>query len=284
MGLTGTRSSSSHFYDRWTDLFLRGFGPVLQAGIVKTGEPPREDPQRSILALAERAGLRDGDRVLDAGCGVAGPAMIIASRYPNVVVDAVTNSVRQCAIARSEVAAAGLTQRVRPHLANYEQLPFAPGSFDQVLFFESTGYATDLTATYGEACRVLKAGGRLYVKDVFCSSASLSESERQEMAAFDQLWGCVRSKTLAETVEAIADAGLEVVSASPLQNVGTSRFVGSMFHVDREQGLRPTELGMTFLRRSLNPPIEFGEVRALKPASAHLGVDETSVTSEDFVI
>jgi SAM-dependent methyltransferase len=284
VGLTGTRPSSSQFYDRWTDLFLRGFGPVLQAGIVKTGNPPREDPQRSILALAERAGLRDGDRVLDAGCGVAGPARIIASKYPNVVIYAVTNSVHQCAIARSEVAADRLTQRVRPYVANYEQLPFASGSFDQVLFFESTGYANDLRATYGEACRVLRPGGRLYVKDVFCSSASLSDSETQAMAAFDQLWGCVRSKSLVETVEAIAGAGLEVVSSGVLQNVGTSRFAGSMFHLDREEGLRPTELGMTFLRRSLNPPIEFGEVRALKPESAHLGLDQTSVTSEDSVI
>ncbi|HUF95824.1 MAG TPA: class I SAM-dependent methyltransferase [Acidimicrobiia bacterium] len=269
MGLTGTRPSSSQFYDWWSDLFLRGFGPVLQAGIVKTGDPPREDPRRSILALAERAGLKDGDRVLDAGCGVAGPAIIIASKYPNVVIDAVTNSVHQCAIARSEVAAARLAQRVRPHSADYEQLPFSSGSFDQVLFFESTGYAIDLAATYGEAYRVLKPGGRLYVKDVFCSSASLSDSEAREMAAFDELWGCVRSKTLVETVEAIADAGLEVVSSGLLQNVGTSRFAGSMFHLDRKQGLRPTELGMAFLRRGLNPPIEFGEVRARKPESAH---------------
>ena len=269
MGLTGTRPSSSQFYDWWTDLFLRGFGPVLQAGIVKTGDPPREDPQRSILALAERAGLKDGDRVLDAGCGVAGPAIIIASKYPNVVIDAVTNSVHQCAIARSEVAAARLAQRVRPHLADYEQLPLASGSFDQVLFFESTGYAIDLGATYGEACRVLKPGGRLYVKDVFCRSASLSDREAREMAAFDELWGCVRSKTLVETVGAIADAGLEVVSSGLLQNVGTSRFAGSMFHLDRQEGLRPTELGIGFLRRGLNPPIEFGEVRARKPESAH---------------
>lgn len=264
MGLAGTRPSSSEFYDRWTELFLRGFGSVLQAGILKTGDPPREDPRQSTLALAERAGLRDGDRVLDAGCGVAGPAIIIANEYPNVVVDAVTNSVRQCVIARSEVAAAGLTRRVRPHVANYEQLPFRSGSFDQILFFESTCYAIDLGATYFEAHRVLKPGGRLYVKDVFRSSESLSNDQAEQMAAFDELWGCVRSKTVVETVEAIVGAGLEVVSSGPLQNVGTNRFAGSMFHLDRDRGLRPTELAEEFLRRSLNPPIEFGEVRALK--------------------
>jgi sterol 24-C-methyltransferase len=265
VGLTGTTPSSSEFYDRWTELFRRGFGPVLQAGIVKTGDPPREDPRQSILALAERAGLRDGDRVLDAGCGVAGPAIIIASEYARVVIDAVTDSAYQFEAAGSAVAKAGLTQRVRPHLADYEHLPFPSGSFDQVLFFESTGYAKDLTVTYGEAYRVLAPGGRLYVKDVFCSSALLSDHEAEQMSAFDELWGCVRSKTLAETVAAISGAGLEVVSSGSLPNIGTSRFAGSMFHLDRSAGLRPSELGVEFLKRSLNPPIEFGEVRARKP-------------------
>lgn len=264
MSSTPRSGPSSEFYDRWTELFLRGFGPVLQAGILKTGDPSREDPHQSVLALAERAGLRDGDRVLDAGCGVAGPAIIIASEYPNVVVDAVTNSEHQCAIARSEVAAAGLRGRVRPHVADYEQLPFRSGSFDQILFLESTCYAIDLGATYREAHRVLESGGRLYVKDVFRSSEWLPGDQAKQMAAFDELWGCVRSKTLVETAEAITAAGLEVVSSGPLEDIGTSRFAGSMFHLDREEGLRPTELGMAFLRRGLNPPIEFGEVRAVK--------------------
>lgn len=268
MGLASARPSSSGFYDRWTDLFLRGFGPVLQAGIIKTGDPPREDPQQSILALAVRAGLRDGDRVLDAGCGVAGPAMIIASNYANVAIDAVTNSVHQCAIARLEVGRAGLSERVRSHVANYEQLPFRSASFDQVLFFESTGYAIDLGTTYREAFRVLSPGGRLYVKDVFRASPSLLDDEAGAMAAFDELWGCFRSKTLEETVEAIASAGFEVLLSGPLRDVGTARFAGSMFHLDSDEGLQPTELGTAFLRRNLNPPIEFGEVRAFKPVNA----------------
>ncbi|MFP4554337.1 MAG: hypothetical protein ACLFRT_10820, partial [Actinomycetota bacterium] len=58
---------TARFYDRWTELFQRGFGPVFQAGILRTGDPPREDPERSVIALAERAGIANGDRILDAG-------------------------------------------------------------------------------------------------------------------------------------------------------------------------------------------------------------------------
>jgi hypothetical protein len=44
VGLTGAHDHTARFYDRWTELFLRGFGPVFQAGTLRTGEPPRRGP------------------------------------------------------------------------------------------------------------------------------------------------------------------------------------------------------------------------------------------------
>ena len=267
MGLTGTRSDSG-FYDRWTELFLRGFGPVFQAGMVRTGDPPREDPHQSVLALVDAAGLHNGDRVLDAGCGVAGPGIIVASHYPDVAIEGVTNSASQASIARREIAAAGLSDRVRAHVADYQRLPFRSGLFDQVLFFESTGYATDLHATYEEAYRVLKPGGRLYVKDVFCASTSSGQGAVEQMERFDRLWGCVRSKTMQESVDAMAGAGFEVTLCAPMADIGTNRLVGSMFLLDDVTGLQLTELGKAFFLSGLNPPIEFGEIRAFRPLKA----------------
>ncbi|MFQ5966702.1 MAG: SAM-dependent methyltransferase [Acidimicrobiia bacterium] len=264
MGLSGTTlPGTEKFYDRWTELYLRGFGPVLQAGILRTGDPPREDPEQSVLALAERAGLRDGDRIVDAGCGVAGPAIVIALGYPKTVTDGVTISKQQYAIAQREISAAGLTDRVRVHLADYQNLPFGAAEFDQALFMESTCYATDLPAAYAEAFRVLRPGGRLYVKDVFCRAGQLKDHEAVQMKAFDQLWGCVRSKTMEESVEAMVQAGFDVTQSAPMSDIGTSRLLGSMFQLDGI-GLRTSELGEAFLRKDLIPPIEFGEIRAVK--------------------
>ncbi len=265
MGLRDRKSlPKDSFYDRWTELFLRGFGPVFQAGLLRSGEPPREDPELSILALTERAGLQNGDRVLDAGCGVAGPAIIIARHYPAVSVDGVTISSRQVAIARRLVQAADVSTRVRIHQTDYQQLPFRNETYDQILFLESTGYATSLGDAYREAFRVLKPGGRLYVKDVFCVSGALTKEQATQMKTFDDLWGCARSKTIDESVAGMTEVGFDVVSAASLPNVGTDRFVGSHFVFDQD-GLRASELGEAFLLRDLNPPIEFGDIKAVKP-------------------
>lgn len=263
--MSEANDQTARFYDRWTELFQRGFGPVFQAGILRTGDPPREDPERSVLALAERAGIADGDRILDAGCGIGGPAVIIARRFPNLRVDGVTNSATQARIARSEIASEDLSDRVVIHVADYESLPFPDETFDVVLFFESTGYATDVERLYREAARVLLPAGRLYVKDVFCRSGGLSSEESAQIEAFDRLWGCVRTKTMEESVASVRATGLDVGLARVMDEVGTALLVGSMFTLQPTGSLARTEMGEVFAPNDLDPPIEFGEISATKP-------------------
>ena len=265
MGLKETTADIPSFYDRWTELFQRGFGPVLQAGIIRTGDPLREDPEASVRVLADRAGILDGDRVLDAGCGVAGPATIIARAFAHTRIDAITNSTVQARIARDIVARAELSDRVAIHVGDYESLPFESSTFDVVCFFESTGYATDLDRMYSEAARVLAPGGRLYVKDVFSRSGGLEPDEREQLRRFDELWGCARTKGLYESAEAIASTGLVVQWARVMDDIGTALLAGSMFTMLPDGGLAPTEMGRSFAPRDLRPPIEFGEILATRP-------------------
>ena len=271
MGLSAADHESATFYDRWTELFQRGFGPVFQAGILKTGNPPREDPARSVIALAERAGIADGDRILDAGCGIGGPAAILARRYPNARIDGVTNSMIQAGVARDELMRAGLSEHAVIHVADYHRLPFSSEVFDVVVFFESTGYATDIDQMYREARRVLKPGGFLYVKDVFCRSGALGVAESAQLESFDKIWGCVRTKTVDESVASMELAGMVVSSSRVMDEIGTALLAGSMFMLESPGRLVPTALGALFAQKDLDPPIEFAEICARKPRSPILG-------------
>lgn len=254
------------FYDEWTDRFVAGFGTTFQAGFLKRGSADSEDPEQSAVLLAERARVRDGDRVLDAGCGVGGPAVAVARHLPSTRWCCMTVSGVQAARAHGLVYAAGLPSRVQVVRADYHHVPAAGASFDVVLFLESCGYSPDREALFAEAARVVRPGGHIYVKDVFARPGPLGPEEAADLAAFDDLWRLAASPTLPEVSAALAAAGCEVLVAASLETVGTDRFVAAMAEPDPVTVLRLSELGRSFLLSAPACPTFFGEVLARRPS------------------
>ena len=111
-------------------------GQTLQSGLFKRTATTETDPESSVLYLAELAGITTGSHILDAGCGVGGPAITIARAFTDVVIEAVTISEVQARMAHRLVAEAGLAKRVRIHLADYHRLPFRAALFDVAVYFE----------------------------------------------------------------------------------------------------------------------------------------------------
>jgi len=149
------------FYDARHQQFMKVYGDVIQA--LRT---------RDIVDLLnyqiKSIGFEPGQRVLDAGCGIAAPAIHFASRA-GVYVDGITISNVQYEVARDRTQAAGLEERVRVILGDYHKLPelFSPGTYDIVYFLESFGHSRDKRRLIEAAWDVLKPGGRLYIKDLF---------------------------------------------------------------------------------------------------------------------
>src|SRR2546428_488247 len=119
-------------------------------------------------ALAERATLRPGMRVLDAGCGVGGPALWLAGTY-GVEVLGVTLSEVQLARARKYAARRKLEHLVRFEIADFTALPHDEAAFDVVWAQESVCHVpADAKQRFlKEANRVLKPGGRMLMEDWF---------------------------------------------------------------------------------------------------------------------
>jgi cyclopropane fatty-acyl-phospholipid synthase-like methyltransferase len=242
---------------------VQAAGTTLQGGLVKRSEEAAVTPEASTRYLAELAGVTPGDRVLDAGCGVGGPAMAIARAVPEVVIDGVTVSEVQARLARELIAEAGLADRVRVHVADFHQLPFREGSFDVALYFEVTSYAPDRKSLYRESARILRPGGTVYVKEIFRGEDPLTEPQRLSVAAFDELWAC-RIPTLSETKRAMRAAGFVGIRAREFPFISMEHFYESM--VDRDEGgIRLNEFGQAFLRLFPDLPAFFGETKAQRP-------------------
>jgi tocopherol O-methyltransferase len=118
--------------------------------------------------MMETAGIRSEDKILDAGCGVGGSSIFLATAR-NCKVTGITLSERQVQQAKDNARTKGVDASVGFEVADYCATPFASESFDIVWGCESICYAADKKQFIEEAWRLLRPGGRLIVADGFVS-------------------------------------------------------------------------------------------------------------------
>jgi cyclopropane fatty-acyl-phospholipid synthase-like methyltransferase len=253
------------YYDRFTEVYLTDLGTTIQSGLVGSSGAA-EDPALHSQKLARQAGIQAGQKVLDAGCGVCGPAIAIASAIPGVTIDGVTLSPVQATIARDLIQEAALEDRVRVHIGDYHHLPFSDETFDVAYFFESSGYSHDPSRLFKEMYRLVRPGGILYIKDIFKRAGSLTEREKEELALFDRIY-VYRTASLLETAEAVEAAGFRIDFARNLSgSVSGARWRAAM-GVESEKARELTPFGALHYYPFQRLPVFTGEIRAIKPRS-----------------
>ncbi|MFW5929118.1 MAG: SAM-dependent methyltransferase [Halobacteriota archaeon] len=159
---------------------------------------------------ADRADVGAGDRVLDAGCGVGGSAIWLASERDAEVVGVNINA-NQIEKARRGAARHGVESRTEFHVADYVDTGLEDDSFDVVWLVESACHAEDKTELLREMYRVLRPGGRIVVADGLLGRRDLSESEREGVDAMLEGMAAPNLTTVAEFREALYDVGFEDV-------------------------------------------------------------------------
>lgn len=121
-------------------------------------------------ALGMAAGIGATDHVLDAGCGIGGPARHLARGFGCRVtgvdltpefVDVANELTRRC----------GLADRVEVVEGDACAMTFPAGSFDVAWTQHASMNIPDKAALYGELRRVVKPGGRLAFFDILAGPA-----------------------------------------------------------------------------------------------------------------
>ncbi len=106
--------------------------------------------------------------------------------YASVVV--VTASPAQAKSGRELVAKKGLTGRIEVMVGDYHSLPFEDGAFDAALFLESSQYTDEPPRLFGEMRRLIRPGGKIYIKDAFHWEGTILADQQAELEEFDEIY------------------------------------------------------------------------------------------------
>ncbi|MBP1777566.1 MAG: SAM-dependent methyltransferase [candidate division NC10 bacterium] len=150
-------------------------------------------------ALAEMARLRPGQRVLDVGAGVGGPARRLAHKYGARVCGVeLSESVYQTAVALT--ALVGLQDHVQFRQGSALALPFADGIFDVVVMQHVAMQIAEKNQLFDESIRVLTPGGVLALHEIFAGPGGpplfpLAWASEPAMSSLESWDACVARLT-----------------------------------------------------------------------------------------
>jgi ubiquinone/menaquinone biosynthesis C-methylase UbiE len=116
-------------------------------------------------------------RVVDLGTGPGDIPILLARQCAGTAFVGVDAAATMLALARRKIRRHGLGARIRFVRADVKALPFADGAFDGVFSNTILHHIPDPLQFLIQAARVLAAGGRLLIRDLY-RPPTLAESQR----------------------------------------------------------------------------------------------------------
>jgi cyclopropane-fatty-acyl-phospholipid synthase len=159
-----TAAANRQHYEVPSAFFAAVLGPRLKysAAWWPPGVASLDEAEARMLDLTlERAEIRDGQSILDLGCGWGAFTLHAAARHPAARILAVSNSRSQGAFVEAEARARGLDNVT---IATADINAFAPQQrFDRIVSVEMLEHVRNHAALFRRIARWLHGDGRLFV-------------------------------------------------------------------------------------------------------------------------
>ncbi|MEA3300716.1 MAG: cyclopropane-fatty-acyl-phospholipid synthase family protein [Pseudomonadota bacterium] len=163
-----TDAANEQHYEVPSDYYSLVLGPRRKYSSCHWGEgvATLEDAEQAALAITcQRAGLADGQRILELGCGWGSLSLWMAERYPGAAITAVSNSHSQRAFIEARATALGLANL---RVITADMNGFEPqGRFDRIVSVEMFEHMRNWRTLFARVADWLDDGGRFFMH-VFC--------------------------------------------------------------------------------------------------------------------
>jgi cyclopropane-fatty-acyl-phospholipid synthase len=178
------RSAVRYHYDAGNEFFALFLDPSMtySCAYFKGGAQTLEEAQRAKLDLVcKKLALKEGERVLDVGCGW-GSFAIHAAKHYGVEVLGVTLSERQVELGRERAREAGVADQVELRVADYREL--AGQQFDAISSIGMVEHVGEerIDLYMGTLHGLLRPGGRLLNHGI----AKLMDFDTKDEGAFSE--------------------------------------------------------------------------------------------------
>ena len=164
VALLPEKANEQH-YEVPAEFFARVLGPHRKYSSCFWAEGVTDLAQAEEAALritCERAGLVDGQDVLELGCGWGSLSLWMARAYPNSRISAVSNSHSQRRHIQQQAQSRGLTN-LDVVTCDANALESEPGRFDRVVSVEMFEHLRNWPVMFGRVARWLRADGRFFM-------------------------------------------------------------------------------------------------------------------------
>lgn len=195
--------------------------------------------------------IRDGERVLDTGCGFGGTVASLNERFNRLQLVGLNIDARQLDRARRLVRPLR-ENSIEFHEGDACNLPFPDRSFDRVVAVECIFHFPSRQAFFKEACRVLKPGGVLGLSD-FVSTRLFTPVNRITTSdwflQYSVFGKCKLEYTVKRYRALAAEAGLKPVTERNItkQTLPTYRYLEQLLVRFGARGTH-ARIGASFLR------------------------------------
>jgi len=207
----------NQFYDLVTTFYEFGWGQSFHFAPRRNWESFEASIFRHEFYLAHRLELNKGNRVLDVGCGVGGPARNIAN-FSEAQVVGLNNNAYQLTRGRKHAQDGGVADLVTFVQNDFMKMSIENETFDAAYSIESTCHAPDKVGVYSEIYRILRPGA-LYgsYEWVVTDKYDADNAEHVKIKhGIEKGNGVPNLQQPKEIIEAMKKAGFEIVEVKDL--------------------------------------------------------------------